>query len=71
MIIVPKCRSCKSRNLEIRDGGRSHHAALYCSDCDRFVRWLTQYQATAFGRHLPQQQPAPEQQLSLLEGGDA
>uniref|UniRef100_A0A832H5B6 Uncharacterized protein n=1 Tax=Oscillatoriales cyanobacterium SpSt-402 TaxID=2282168 RepID=A0A832H5B6_9CYAN len=70
-MLTLRCQSCKSSNLEIRQGTPPHYASLCCCDCDRFVRWLSQYQAKTFQRHLPTaQEPGALEQLNLLEGGE-
>lgn len=53
MSLILRCQKCRSLNLAIGSGDESHHASLNCSDCGRFVRWLSVQQAKTFGRHLP------------------
>lgn len=71
MTLVLRCQSCRSSQLEIRSATPPHHAGLYCQNCDRWLRWLSRYQAKTFSRHLPQQAAEPQRQLSLLEGGES
>jgi hypothetical protein len=57
-----ECVGCGSENLDVRPGTGPHAAAIYCTDCGRFCKWLSksQYQQIEGGPHATVPQAAPQ-----------
>jgi hypothetical protein len=43
------CSFCNSENLEIREGKGPHAGALYCADCERWLKWISKSLIAAWG----------------------